>query len=74
MLDRLNSRPWCYQKNCPVDWAKGFIPLIKESADDEDYEAAKATKDAIIEFLNGFGAKLPADCEILLPKQSKHLF
>jgi hypothetical protein len=56
-----------YKKD-PVAWAMTFFPLINQAVKDEDYEAAQATKDAIIDFLNRFGAKIPDSIEFKLPK------
>lgn len=68
MLDRLTHRPWCYEGS-PVDWAVGLFPLIQQSIDDEDYEAAQATKDAIIEFFNSMGADVPNDAKLILTRK-----
>lgn len=62
MDNQLNSHPWCYEGSA-VEWAIGFIDLIKDCADREDYEAAKATKDSITEFLNKLGAEIPHDAQ-----------
>lgn len=68
MLQILNNRPWCCDVKCPVEWAMTFFPLIPECVQREDYEGAQATKDAIIEFLNGFGAEIPKDAMLNLPE------
>ena len=64
----LEHPPWCYTGKCPVQWAKAFIPTMADCASREDYEAAQATKDAIIEFLNSMGAEIPADAELVNKK------
>jgi hypothetical protein len=67
ITDRLNSVPWCYKlgkesERSPIDWAITFLPLISDCVAREDYEAAKATRDAIIEFANKFTEdKIKAD-------------
>jgi len=57
----LNHTPWCYEGNCPFEWARTFLPLISDCIYREDYEAAKASTDAIREFLNRF---LPPEDQI----------
>lgn len=56
MLDRLQSRPFQLAEKIqnPVDWVKVFLPMIVQAEKDEDFEAAQAVKDAMIEFLNQF--------------------
>lgn len=70
VLLKLSTRPALLADKitCPVEWAKTFFPLISDCAAREDYEAAQGTKDAIIEFLNKFGAELPKDVEFKLPE------
>jgi hypothetical protein len=51
---QLNNRPWCVNTDCPVEWAKTFLPVISDCIHGEDYEAAQAASDAIREFLNQF--------------------
>lgn len=53
----------------PFDWAKTFLPLVSLSIHNEDYEAAKATSDAIREFLNKFmpNDPIPDDATLKLP-------
>lgn len=64
---QLNQRPWCCQEVSPVDWAKTFVPLITDCVIQEDYEGAKATSDAIREFLNQFLKEpIPADATLKL--------
>lgn len=50
----LNNPPWCYTGKCPFDWAKVHVKLVAQCVHSEDYEGAKATSDAIREFLNQF--------------------
>lgn len=64
----LTHVPWCAQVDCPVEWAKTFLPLITDCAHEGDYVGAQATKDAIIEFLNSFGTELPTDVLLTLPE------
>jgi hypothetical protein len=47
------SHPWCYDGSLE-DWLKMWMRLIKDRVKDEDYEAAKAIKDSIREFLNKY--------------------
>lgn len=70
VLHELNHRPILLADKikCPVEWAKTFFPLIPDCVHREDYEAAQATKDAIIEFLNGFGAEIPDDAQLRIPE------
>lgn len=56
---------------CPVEWAKTFYPLLVSCVESEDFEAAKGVRDAIIEFLNGFGADIPNDAILNLPDYQK---
>lgn len=57
----LENRPWCCDIDCPVEWAKTFVPLVRDCAESEDYEGAQATKDAIKDFLRGFGMNISDD-------------
>lgn len=66
MMDRLMRPPCHYTGNNPIDWAVGFFDLISDCVAREDYEGAKATRDAIIEFLNSFGAEIPEDARLNL--------
>ena len=68
MLEMLNKPPWCSDVKCPVEWAETFLCLIPDCVHREDYEAAQATKDAIIQFLNKFGAEIPDDARLTLPE------
>jgi hypothetical protein len=70
MLWELNHRDFrlVEKYKCPVDWAKTFLHLITDCVEREDYEGAAATKDAIREFLNGFGADIPEDAQLKLPE------
>lgn len=52
---------------CPVEWAITFFPLITMSVQNEDWEAAQATKDAITSFLRKFGAKIPRSATLKIP-------
>jgi len=54
-------------KGDPVGWAKTFFPMIPDCVHREDYEAAQATKDAIIDFLNKLGANIPDDARLKVP-------
>ena len=45
----VSHRPWCCDS--PLDeWLKTWVSFVKEHVDKGDYEAAQATKDAIIDF------------------------
>lgn len=67
MLWRLNNVPWCCSIKNPIEWAETFMPLIINCIDQEDYEGAQGTKDAIIEFLNQF-IPIPEDVLLKLEK------
>ena len=58
---QLQRPSFLYTGKCPLEWAKTFLPLVKDCEHREDYEAAQATSDAIMEFLNQF---LPADQQL----------
>lgn len=56
--------------DCPIEYVKTFLPLISMSIEKEDYEAAQATKDAIMQFLNKFlkdGNKIKKSDTLKLP-------
>jgi len=64
------GHPSCFiTHNDPVRWARAFTPMIADNVAREDYEAAQAIKDAIIEFLNGFGAELSKDTILNLVRE-----
>ena len=45
----VSHRPWCC--DCSFDeWLKTWIQFVKDHADKGDYEAAQATKDAIVDY------------------------
>lgn len=72
MLHNLNHVPWCVKPSSPFDWAKTFFPLITYCVKRNDFEGAKATKDAIIEFLNQFlgeADKIPKDALLKIPTE-----
>lgn len=52
MISIMESRPWCSNCESQVDWIKGFLPIIKECNEIENYEGSKAIKDAAMEVLN----------------------
>ena len=54
-------------KDNPAGWAQSHFNLITDCVHREDYEAAQATKDAIIEFLNKLGAEIPNDAALNIP-------
>ncbi len=71
MEQRLKYVPMFCEIKCPVEWAKTFLPLISDCVHREDYEAAKATADAIREFLNKFLSdenKIPETTQLNLPE------
>lgn len=72
----LNNRPWCVEVDDPVEWARVYIPMISFCNEQEDYEGAKATKDAIIEFINQFipdqKDKLTTDILLRLENEDMH--
>lgn len=45
----VSHHPWCYDGDLGT-WLKGWNKFTKKFADEGDYEAAQACKDAIIEF------------------------
>lgn len=45
----VSHRPWCCNSSLD-EWLKGWVSFVKEFADKGDYEAAQASKDAIIDF------------------------
>lgn len=55
-------------KGDPIGWAKSHFHLISDCVHREDFEAAQATKDAIIDFLNKLGAEIPDDAELKIPE------
>ena len=62
-----------WQENKPdiITWIKSFFPLISSCVSCEDFEGAKATTDAIRDFLNEYlpeGEKLPEDVQFKLPE------
>jgi len=60
----VSSQPCVYEGDV-VSWVKAMNNLVKEFADDEDYEAAQAGKDAILEFVSKM-IKEPIHKEALL--------
>jgi len=65
VAEQLQQPSFLYTGKCPFEWAKTFLPLVKDCEHREDYEAAQATSDAIMEFLNQF---LPADQQLTKEK------
>lgn len=66
MLQTLNNKPWCLPDEVgPVEYAKGFLPMINSATDEGDFEQAQGIKDAIVEFLNQF---LPEEERVPLKK------
>lgn len=58
-----------------LDWAKSYIGLIPGCIHRGDYEGAQATRDAVIEFLNGFGLDIPENAVLNLPEyQPKQIY
>lgn len=51
---QLNHRPFQSTCTCPFKWAKSKVKLVSYCVSVEDYEGAKACKDAIKDFLNKF--------------------
>jgi hypothetical protein len=69
MLWRLNHVSCFSNVTCPIEWVKTFLPLLADCVHREDYEAAKATKDTIREFLNQFmEEKIAEDAMLKLPE------
>lgn len=70
MCENLKYSPIWYlkgEKPCPIEHVKTYFPLISDCVHREDYEAAQATKDAIINFLNKLGAEIPDSAELKIP-------
>lgn len=60
----VSHRPWCC--DCSLnEWLKTWVAFVKEFADKGDYEAAQASKDAIIDFVAKITGK-PVSRESLL--------
>jgi hypothetical protein len=55
-------------KDDPIGWARSHFDLISDCVHRGDYEAAQATKDAIIDFLNKLGLEIPDDAVLKLPE------
>lgn len=71
ICENLKFSPTWYLKGenpCPIEHVKTYFPLISDCVHREDYEAAKATRDAIIDFLNKLGAEIPNDAVFILPE------
>lgn len=66
----LRHKSWC-DKSTFEEHVKSFLPLISSCNEKEDFEGAKATADAIKEFLNEYlpdADKIPAAATLKLPK------
>ena len=68
---QVSHRQWC-QEVTPDSFQQhilGFLPLIADCVAREDYEAAKATRDALCEYLNEqCGMNIGADELLALPE------
>jgi hypothetical protein len=49
MAHLVSHHPWCYEGGFD-EWLTTWVQFVKKIADDGDYEAAQASKDAIIEY------------------------
>ncbi len=60
-LSNLNNRHFADTSNDPVEWALKSLSMISICLDNEDFEGAKGTNDAIILYINQY---LPFDKQI----------
>ena len=60
-LSNLNNRHFSDKSDNPVDYALKSLPMISICLDNEDFEGAKGTNDAIIQYINQY---LPIDKRI----------
>lgn len=56
------------KKPCIIKHVTSFLPMITDCVHNEDYEGAKATRDAIIYFLRERGADIADDIKFILPE------
>ncbi len=69
-MDWVVSHYPCVYEGDIIDWLKGMNRLVKQFADDGDYEAAQAGKDAILEYCSKV-IKEPIPKEALLIFEQK---
>jgi hypothetical protein len=71
--DRLRHRPWCMNDTTIMDHILMIIGLIPGCLERQDFEAAQAVKDSIIEFINTFpGEKIDRSILLRIPPFKPH--